>query len=675
MCKFLSTLCLICSALFATLNASLAQDEASKPYVAQHPLDALTPDEIAAVAALLKGEDKADDTTLYGAVTLIEPAKEEVRAWSTGKPFGRSALAILRHRGKTFEARVNLATKTLQDFKEVPGAQPMIMDREWLRARDAFQKDPRFLAALEKRGLKPGPDVFCTPNSAGWFPGETGEGRRIVKVPCFSGADKLHPAIARPIEGIMGVVDSETGEVLEVIDTQHVKLPPAPKGWGQSLPGADPVILPLDIAAPKGPNISLSGNLNVSWLNWSFHVRADKRAGLIVSLVRFNEGGQVRDMAYQMNVSEMFVPYMDPDPSWGYRTFMDAGEFGLGYLSSSLLPGADCPFSSYFVDLTFPNDVGGTFTRERALCIFERPTGDPAWRHAVGGGKTIHGEPQVELVVRTIPTLGNYDYVIDYVFSPQGNIAIRVGATGFDAVKSVAAETMDSETAGQDTQYGSLIAPYTVAPFHDHYFNFRLDLDADGPDNNMLRNSFIETAVDTPTRKSLWTLKTQRYAKEGPISPDHETAGGELWRMASASRKNSLKQSPSLWIDSHVHDTSVINPVDPAQSRAGFTTAPLWVTRYKPEELWAAGLYPNLSQKDEGLPRFVADAESVIGQDLVAWYTIGFRHLTRPEDFPILPTYWHEIKIRPAFFFDMDAGATFNSGFQQQAPAADGQEQ
>jgi primary-amine oxidase len=642
---------------------------------AEHPLDALTPGEIATVADLLKAGGQADKDTLFPAITLIEPPKDDVRAWTSGKPFGRRALAVLRHKGKTYEAHIDVAARKVEDVREVPGAQPMIMDREWVKARDAFQKDERLVAALEKRGLKPGPDIFCTPNSAGYFPGETGAGRRIVKIPCFSSKDKMHPAMARPIEGIMGIVDSDTGEVLSVLDAQRVDLPAAPKGWGPSFPEVMPPINPLDIVAPKGPNIKLSGNLNVDWLNWSFHARADKRAGIILSLVRFKDGKRLRDMAYQLNVSEMFVPYMDPDPAWSYRTFMDAGEFGLGYLSSSLRPGVDCPYSSFFVDLTYPNDVGGTFVRDRALCLFERPTGDPAWRHAVGGGKTVHGEPQVELVVRSIPTLGNYDYVIDYVFSPQGNIAIRVGATGFDAVKSVASENMDSPAAAEDTAYGSMIAPYTVAPYHDHYFNFRLDLDADGTDNSMLRNSFVEQAIDTPTRKSLWVLKTQRYSKEGPISPDHSIAGGELWRLANSSTKNSLKQTPSLWIDSHVHDASILNSADPAQMRAGFTAAPLWVTRYKPEELWAAGLYPNLSQKDEGLPAFVADGEDVIGQDLVAWYTIGFRHLTRPEDFPILPTYWHEIKIRPAFFFDMDAAATFNGGSEQLAPQQDEQAQ
>ena len=52
--------------------------------------------------------------------------------------------------------------------------------------------------------------------------------------------------------------------------------------------------------------------------------------------------------------------------------------------------------------------------------------------------------------MRHIPTLGNYDYVVDYVFSPQGNIRLRVGATGFDAIKSVAAKDMDAPRPGRN---------------------------------------------------------------------------------------------------------------------------------------------------------------------------------------------------------------------------------
>jgi len=42
-------------------------------------------------------------------------------------------------------------------------------------------------------------------------------------------------------------------------------------------------------------------------------------------------------------------------------------------------------------------------------------------------------------------------------------------------------------TAAADTSYGTLIAPGLVAPFHSHYFNFRLDLDIDGVANDFFR--------------------------------------------------------------------------------------------------------------------------------------------------------------------------------------------
>ncbi len=628
-----------------------------------HPMDALTPAEIAATVKLLTEAGDANDQTRYPAITLQEAPKNTIRAWKNGDPFTRAAFVILRKSGKTFEAKVNLTNKKVTEFTPKPLAEPMIMDAEWKVGRDKFMADPRFNAAMVKRGFKDMTKIFCTPNSAGSFPGDGYEGRRILKVPCFTSENMLHPMIARPIEGLMGVVDTETGEVLDVLDRETVDLPPAPKNYADTLPKPHTETQPIAMIAPNGPNIELDGNLEIKWDRWSMHARADKRAGVILSLVRFDDGKKLRDIAYQMNVSEMFVPYMSPDPTWSYRTFMDAGEFGLGYLMSSLKPGVDCPANAIFTDLTFPSDNGETFTRPQALCIFERASGDPAWRHYSSGRKEVTGVPQVELVVRHIPTLGNYDYVVDYVFSPQGNITLRVGATGFDAIKSTIAKDMESPTALADTAYGSLIAPYTVAVNHDHYFNFRLDLDIDGPKNSLVRDAFVPgPATGSTTRKSLWTLKTQRYAAEGPIIPDHMATGGETWRVVNPNEKTDLKFNPSYWLDIHHSTTSVLDPQDPPQMRAGFAAQSLWVTKQRDDQKWAAGLYPNLSTKDEGLPAYVSKAEPIVNEDLVVWYTMGFRHAPRPEDFPMLPTFWHEVTLRPAFFFDMDPSMTFNPG-------------
>ncbi len=658
--RFFVTVLLSC---FFTVAVAQEQDKVEAIPVF-HPMDALTAEEVLTTAKVLRDAGQADDKIQFGAMTLLEPSKAVVKAWTSGKPLpDRQAFVVIRRNGKTYEARVDISNAKLLDVKEQAGKHPSVLDDNWTRGRDAFVKDQRFLKALKVRGLAFNKNILCTPNSAGFFPGENDGNRHILKVPCYTTADMLHPSLARPIEGIMGVVDAETGEVLQVFDSGVVGLPPPPPGYGDTLPNQKTAMARIGFTMEGIGNLKLSGNLNVDWLDWTFHVRPDKRAGMIISLVKFNDGKTWRDMAYQVNVSEMFVPYMDPDPTWAYRAFMDAGEFGLGYLLSLLQPGIDCPETAAFIDVTLPNDTGGTYVRERGFCIFERPTGDPAWRHYSPSRKIVRGQPQVELVVRHIPTLGNYDYVVDYVFSPQGNIKLRVGATGFDAIKSVSAKDMDSPTAKQDTTYGNLIAPYTVAPNHDHYFNFRLDLDVDGQNNTLSRDVFVAGAAPNGGgRKSLWTTKTQRFVKEGPVVSDHDSMSGEVLRVVNLGTVNGLKQHPSLWLNTHHDAQSILDPEDPPQARAQFSSSPFWVTRYKPDELWAAGLYPNLNPKDEGLPQFVADNEDVAGQDIVVWYTMGFRHVTRPEDFPILPTFWHEMTIRPAFFFDMDPSMTFNSG-------------
>ncbi len=631
------------------------------------PFDALTPTEIATTVRVLEHAGDADDETLYPTITLQEGPKADMRAWVKGKPIARAAFVVLRRKAKTYEAVVDISGEKLLSFEEKPGAQPSIMDDEWEAARNLLMKDARFTAAIARRHLKKPEAVFCTPNSAGAFPGDGYEGRRILKIPCFTSEDQIHPAIARPIEGLMGIVDTDAKKVLDVIDTTSVDLSPVPANYAKQ-PAPDPVLKPIAIVAPAGTNIQLSGNLNIKWANWTLHARADKRAGLIISNVKFNDHGKPRDVAWQINVSEVFVPYMDPDATWSYRTFLDAGEFGLGYLMSSLSAGVDCPVDAYYRDLVFPNDTGGTYVKPSALCIFERATGDPAWRHYSGTDERVSGVPQTELVIRHIPTLGNYDYVVDYVFTPQGAITMRVGATGFVAVKTSAAVDMQSPTAEADSTYGTLVAPYTIAPNHDHYFSFRLDMDVDGEKNQLVRDQFVMApATGSTTRKSLWTMKTNQLAAEGPIEPDHSAVGGERWRIINPNETTGvLKNHPGYMLLGH-GATSILSDTDPAQRRAGFSSFPLWVTKQRPGQDWAAGLYPNLSGPDQGLPDYVKQAEPITNDDLVLWYTMGFRHAPRPEDFPIMPTTWHELTLAPAFFFDRDPSMTFNPGQLPQA--------
>lgn len=43
---------------------------------------------------------------------------------------------------------------------------------------------------------------------------------------------------------------------------------------------------------------------------------------------------------------------------------------------------------------------------------------------------------------------------------------------------------------------------------------------------------------------------------------------------------------------------------------------------------------------------------SIAGTDIVLWYTLGFRHIAAAEDWPVLPTKWRSVVLRPFNFFD-----------------------
>jgi primary-amine oxidase len=86
--------------------------------------------------------------------------------------------------------------------------------------------------------------------------------------------------------------------------------------------------------------------------------------------------------------------------------------------------------------------------------------------------------------------------------------------------------------------------------------------------------------------------------------------------------------------------------------RAAFARHQLWVTAYHPDELFAAGRYPNQSGGGDGLPAWTAADRPLDGTDLVLWHSFGLHHLPRPEDFPVQPVAIAGWALHPSGFFD-----------------------
>jgi primary-amine oxidase len=78
----------------------------------------------------------------------------------------------------------------------------------------------------------------------------------------------------------------------------------------------------------------------------------------------------------------------------------------------------------------------------------------------------------------------------------------------------------------------------------------------------------------------------------------------------------------------------------------------LWVTPYAEDERWPCGPFPNQSLRDEGLPAWTAANRSIENTDVVLWYVFGIHHITRMEDWPIMPVDAVSFWLKPFGFFD-----------------------
>jgi primary-amine oxidase len=143
--------------------------------------------------------------------------------------------------------------------------------------------------------------------------------------------------------------------------------------------------------------------------------------------------------------------------------------------------------------------------------------------------------------------------------------------------------------------------------------------------------------------------------KEGAVLPGHSP---ELWRVVNPGALTTLGHNPGYGIIVGHGATSLLAAEDPPQKRVAFTAAPLWVTAYDADKRCAAGPWPNQAVGGQGLPAYVAQERPAEHADVVIWATMGIHHLTRPEDWPVLPTKWHSITLKSYGFFTRNPAIT-----------------
>ncbi|HXQ60592.1 MAG TPA: primary-amine oxidase, partial [Acidimicrobiales bacterium] len=497
--------------------------------------------------------------------------------------------------------------------------------------------------AMRRRGITDFEKVQIDPWPTGNFGNPAEEGRRIARCISYYREQPEDNGYARPVEGVVATVDAARGEVLEVVDLGVVPLPP---GRGTYRPGDNGPprtdLRPLDIVQPDGVSYTLEGNV-LRWQRWSMRLSMDPLEGLVLHTVGYEDDGVVRPILHRAAISEMVVPYGDPGQMHGWKNAFDVGEWGLGRMANSLTRNCDCLGEITYLDATLCSEHGKPHVVENAICIHEEDYGI-LWKHNdVRSGRTEVRRSR-RLVVSSIATVGNYEYGFFWYFYLDGSIQFEVKMTGILSTMAVA--------PGENPRFANMIAPQLAAPFHQHLFNMRMDMEVDGPSNSVYEMEALPVAPgpDNPWSnafESVATLLRSEQEARRVVDP----ARSRYWKVVNASSVNRLGEPVAYKLVPGSTPTLLAAPDSSVGRRAGFTTRNLWVTPFAADERRAGGDYPNQHAGGDGLLRWTERDRPIVDEDIVVWYTFGATHIPRPEDWPVMPVEYTGFHLAPVGFF------------------------
>jgi primary-amine oxidase len=611
--------------------------------VTDHPLDPLSADEFRAVAQILRRDkDVARPHWRIASVELREPTKEVVRAFQPGDPIAREARVVAWNTddGTAYVGVLSLTDDALLSWDAQPGKQPNATVDEWHDCDAAMRRHPDVLAALAKRGITD-PDLVLVDV---WTYGAhliptAYAGRRIGWCDVWLRDSHDSNPYAHPVSGLKFVVDLNTMELLEVEDTPSAGFPEVQGEYvPEHVPGLQQRgdLKPLEIRQPDGVSFSLDGN-ELSWQGWRLRLGFGYREGVILHRVSY--GG--RSIAHRISFAEMVVPYRDPTPDHVRRTAYDIGEWGLGFMTTSLELGCDCLGEIRYLDAVLHDSAGRPQTVTNAICIHEEDNA-VLWKH-VDERAGAEVRRMRRLVVSFHVTVANYEYLVYWRFYQDGNIECEVRATGI---------MVTTPFEGEDAPpYGTVVDTQTYAPIHQHFLTVRLDMEVDGPDNTVVMSETEQLPIgpDNPYGLAL-AQRSVPLATEGGFDFDWSTQ--RAWKVTNPNVRNKVGTAVAYKLVPSAAVPPMLDPSSPVLRRARVLEHTLWVTPYAREERWPCGEFVNQSAEDEGLPVWTAAERSIDNTDVVLWYTFGIHHVPRVEDWPIMPADTVSFWLKPTGFFD-----------------------
>ena len=531
--------------------------------------------------------------------------------------------------GAAYSALVDLGSGSVTEWEPRPGLQPNFTPDEYHECDEMLRVQPEVVAALARRGITDLSRVLFDV----WAYGdalvpEQWRDRRVGWCDVWLRDSARGNPYANFLRGLHLVVDMNALELLEIEDDGTTERPAV---MGEYVPDLVPGqvlrndLRPLEITQPEGVSFTLDGN-ELRWQRWRMRIGFNYREGLVLHGVGYEDGGRVRPIAHRLTFAEMVVPYRDPTPDHYRRTAFDIGEWGLGLMTSRSSSAATASARSATSTPCCPTRTASRSRSERDL----PPRGGqrrPLEARRPDAGAEVRRMRR--MVVSFHVTVANYEYLVYWRFYQDGNIECEVRATGI-MVTTHFARASSRPTARRSTSTRTRRTTST---------------------SSSRGSTWTSTARRTPSR----TLRGDAGRAREPVRgrPGHRPR-----RSHRVGRPPRLRLGDAAQLEvtnpgrSNAHGvpvayklvpTGCVPPLLPAspvlQARRG-DPPPALGDRAPRRGALAVRRVPHPERRrprpaglDGGRP---PDRDT----DLVLWYVFGIHHITRAEDWPVMPPTW-----------------------------------
>ncbi len=609
-----------------------------------HPLDPLTSTEIRTAVEVVRAQSGLDETAWFETITLDEPDKAELAEARKGQIPARRAYVCSYEpsSNRTMRGIVRLDDGELASWEHVEGAQARIVPDEFVLGDEIVKADPRFVEACAKRGITDLDKVLIETWAAGNFGDEAEQGERIAYCHCWVSNDAGDNPYGRPIANLHPVVDLRLRTIIRIDDFGVVPLPPDSASI-RPTENLRTDIKPLEITQPEGPSFEVDG-YGVKWQNWHIRVGYNLREGLVLHEIGYEDKGRLRPIMHRASMAEMVVPYGDPTGGNFRRNAFDTGEYGIGPVLDSLKLGCDCLGHIHYFDVCAHDWHGDPYEIKNAVCMHEEDFG-LLWKHTDARTGKMRAVRSRRLVISALSTIGNYVYGFFWYFYQDGTIGVEVKATGIPFPTGIA--------PGEESQYGAIVAPGIESHVHQHVFSFRFDMCVDGGANSVREVEFEAAPVgpENPHGNAIRIIDRE-LESELQAQREMDSARARYWKIVNPKVQNGLGKPTAYKLVPAANTLPLLDPQSSVAKRAAFMFKHFWATQYAPDELYPAGDFPNQSAGGDGLPAWTAADRPLTETDVVAWYTLNFHHLPRPEDWPVQPVVYANFHWMPDGFFD-----------------------